>query len=79
MLGVDLVAASVAKRARFRSQHLGFIFQFHHHLYDLSALENDMMLAAAAMGGETADVRTRGIQLLAVGLSDRRDYRPIVT
>lgn len=77
MLGTDLMAASDAQRTQFRSKHLGFVFQFHHLLPDLSALENVMMPAAAAAGRETPAMRKRAEELLdAVGLADRRDYRP---
>ncbi|MGB5078165.1 MAG: ABC transporter ATP-binding protein [Sphingorhabdus sp.] len=77
MLDVDLVQASEAQRTEFRSKHLGFVFQFHHLLPDLSALENVMMPAAAAAGRETRAMRERATELLdAVGLSDRRDFRP---
>lgn len=77
MLGVDLMAASDAERTRFRSRHLGFVFQFHHLLPDLTAIENVMMPVAAAAGRETAAMRERARELLdSVGLSDRRDFRP---
>jgi len=77
MLGVDLMQASEAQRTEFRSKHLGFVFQFHHLLPDLSALENVMMPAASAAGRETRAIRQRATELLdAVGLSDHRDYRP---
>lgn len=77
MLDTDLMTASDAQRTTFRSRHLGFVFQFHHLLPDLSALENVMMPAAAAAGRETSAMRARATALLdAVGLSDRRDYRP---
>ena len=77
MLGVDLAAASEAERARFRSENIGFVFQFHHLLPDLSALENVMMPAAACAGRETRAMRERAAELLdAVGLADRRSYRP---
>ena len=77
MLGQDLAGASDAERTRFRSVHLGFVFQFHHLLPDLTALENVMMPAAARAGHETAAMRARATELLdAVGLQDRRDYRP---
>lgn len=77
MLGVELIRASDAQRTEFRSRHLGFVFQFHHLLPDLTALENVMMPAAAALGRETRAMRERARELLdAVGLSDRREYRP---
>jgi lipoprotein-releasing system ATP-binding protein len=77
MLGVDLMHASEAQRTEFRSKNLGFVFQFHHLLPDLSALENVMMPAACAAGRETTPMRQKASELLdAVGLSDRRDFRP---
>ncbi len=77
MLDVDLMQATEAKRTEFRSKHLGFVFQFHHLLPDLTALENVMMPAASAAGRETRPMRERAAELLdAVGLADRRDYRP---
>lgn len=77
MLGVDLMHASDSERAQFRSRHLGFVFQFHHLLPDLTAVENVMMPAAIAAGRESRSIRDRASELLnAVGLADRRDYRP---
>lgn len=77
MLGVDLMQADDALRTEFRGSHLGFVFQFHHLLPDLSALENVMMPAACAAGRENRIMRDRALELLdAVGLSDHRDYRP---
>ncbi len=52
MLGIDLMHASDPERTEFRSKHLGFVFQFHHLLPDLTARENVMMPAAAAAGRE---------------------------
>lgn len=77
MLGTELTKASEAERTRFRSENLGFVFQFHHLLPDLTALENVMMPAAASAGRETGAMRRRAAELLdAVGLSARREYRP---
>jgi len=78
MLGVDLMHASDVERTRFRSRSLGFVFQFHHLLPDLTAVENVMMPAAAAAGRETRAMRARAAELLdSVGLAERRDYRPV--
>ncbi|GGD88037.1 lipoprotein-releasing system ATP-binding protein LolD 2 [Tsuneonella deserti] len=77
MLGTDLMQASEAERTEFRSKYLGFVFQFHHLLPDLSAIENVMMPAAAAAGRETAPMRSKAGELLdAMGLAERRDFRP---
>lgn len=77
MMDVDLAKGDDEELTRFRNQNIGFVFQFHHLLPDLTAEENVMMPAAAAAGRETAAMRTRAAALLdAVGLSDRRRYRP---
>jgi lipoprotein-releasing system ATP-binding protein len=77
MLGVDLASASDAEQTRFRAENIGFVFQFHHLLPDLSALENVMTPAAARAGRETRAMRARAAELLdSVGLADRRSYRP---
>jgi lipoprotein-releasing system ATP-binding protein len=77
MMDVDLAEADDGELTRFRNQNIGFVFQFHHLLPDLTAEENVMMPAAASAGRETAAMRTRAGALLdAVGLSDRRHYRP---
>lgn len=77
MLDVDLTRAGDEALTRFRNRHIGFVFQFHHLLPDLTAEENVMMPAAAAAGRETPWMRARARALLdAVGLSDRLGYRP---
>jgi len=76
-LGVEMMNARDARRTEFRSRYLGFVFQFHHLMPELTAFENVMMPAAAAAGRETDAMRARATELLdAMGLSDRRDYRP---
>lgn len=64
------------KRAAFRNQKLGFIFQAHHLLPDFSALENVALPAAAPAGGVSKSIRARSAELLRrVGLEDRMDFR----
>ncbi len=64
------------KRAAFRNQKLGFIFQAHHLLPDFSALENVALPAAAPSGGISKSIRARSAELLGrVGLEDRMDFR----
>ena len=66
---------SDAELTRFRNQHLGFVFQFHHLLPDFSALENVLFPAYAFAGRETKAARQRAIALLTrVGLAHRLDY-----
>jgi len=77
MLGQNLMEADDAERTRFRSANIGFVFQFHHLMPDLSALENVVFPAAVAAGAERRWMAKRAAELLdRVGLADRRTYRP---
>jgi len=74
--GTDLAPLRDRELARFRSESIGFVFQFHHLLPDFTALENVMMPCLIA--GETPAVATeRATALLErVGLSERLTHRP---
>lgn len=77
MEGVNLADATDEARTEFRNAHIGFVFQFHHLLPDLTALENVIMPSAVRRGYETKAMRNRAAELLdAVGLTERRHYRP---
>lgn len=65
------------EQAAFRSRRVGFVFQDHLLLPQLTALENVLAPALATPTGVTAEVRTRALSLLEqVGLADRVDHRP---
>jgi lipoprotein-releasing system ATP-binding protein len=77
--GRDLAALDEAERARFRNTALGFVFQHHHLLPQLTALENVLVptLAMQRTRSERAALRERAEALLArVGLAERRGHRP---
>lgn len=62
--------------ARFRGEHVGFVFQDHHLLPQCTALEN-VLLARLAVGRVRAEDRARAVELLGrVGLADRGDHLP---
>ncbi len=62
--------------SRLRSKSLGFMFQFHHLLPDLDALEN-VALAARIAGISQAEATERARELLdAAGLGERLHHRP---
>ena len=62
--------------ARFRNRHIGFVFQDHHLLPQLSALENVLVPTVAdGRPGPTEVERARAL-LDRVGLGDRLDHRP---
>jgi len=63
-------------RTRIRRVEMGFIYQAHHLLPELSALEN-VMLPQMIKGANQSEARTRAEELLgALGLSQRLDHRP---
>ena len=64
-------------QAAFRGSTIGFVFQDHLLLPQLSALDNVLVPTLAARSGSTADLLTRARQLLVdVGLGSRLDHRP---
>ena len=76
--GRDLATYGERERARFRSSELGFLFQAHHLLPQLSALENALvptLARAAAAERGTGEARAREL-LGVVGLGARLDHPP---
>ena len=64
-------------QAAFRSRRVGFVFQDHLLLPQLTAIENVIAPALATAAGVTSDVKARAASLLQqVGLGDRLDHRP---
>ena len=62
--------------AEFRNDHIGFIFQQHHLLPQLSAVEN-VLLPVVAKGPADKESIERAQHLLEqVGLADRMEHRP---
>jgi len=64
--------------ARFRNQHIGFVFQDHHLLPQYSALENVLIPTLAGDAKHSgSNTRERALELLErVQLSHRKDHRP---
>ena len=62
--------------AKFRNEHLGFIFQFHQLLPEFTAIEN-VCLPAFIKGTQKAEAEKRAKELLAfLGLSNRYNHKP---
>lgn len=76
--GNDLTALNERTLAGVRARDIGFVFQLHHLLPQLTVLEN-VFVPTLAEGleerKELADTRARRL-LKIVGLSDRLEYRP---
>ncbi|MBN7769404.1 ABC transporter ATP-binding protein [Marinobacter daepoensis] len=74
--GQDIHKLSEAGRARFRNQHLGFVYQFHHLLPEFTALEN-VMLPCVLGGMRPGQARPKAEALLTrVGLGERLRHKP---
>ena len=72
----DLDSLSARALAAFRNREIGFIFQFHHLMADMTAVENVMMPGLiAGFGWDRARREARDI-LARVGLSDRLEHKP---
>ena len=62
--------------AQFRNQNIGFVFQDHHLLPQLSVLEN-VLVPALALGKTSTDQVARAHELIkSVGLADRHNHLP---
>ena len=62
--------------AKFRNQHIGFVFQFHQLLPEFTALEN-CMLPGLIAGKSVKQARQQALKLLSyLGLNDRLEHKP---
>ena len=74
--GTDYTGLSDAKRTAARREQVGFVYQFHHLLPELSAVEN-VILPQLANAVPEADARRRAMKLLdRVGVAGRAENRP---
>lgn len=72
--GVDIAGLGGKSLARFRSEKIGFVFQFHHLLPEFTALEN-VMIPAYIAGRK--DAEKRAVELLSIlGLTERASHKP---
>lgn len=74
--GRDVFLMPDSELANFRNHHIGFVFQFHHLLPELNALENVAIPAlVAGLGRKEAGERAKDL-LGQVALSHRLTHRP---
>jgi len=75
--GTDPFTLDERKQADFRGASIGFVFQDHLLLPQLTAFENVLVPTLARHSSSARDAETRARDLLrAVGLDARRDHRP---
>jgi lipoprotein-releasing system ATP-binding protein len=76
LMGRDMAEMNAAEQGRWRNQHLGFVYQFHHLLPEFSALDNVAMPLRIARQ-DVAHARKTAAELLAqVGLGNRSGHHP---
>ncbi|MFY0570521.1 ABC transporter ATP-binding protein [Archangium lansingense] len=74
--GVKLSGLKDKELARFRNEHVGFVFQSFHLIPNLSAVENVLM--PSHFGAASSDARNRAESLLdRVGLLAKKDRAPV--
>ncbi len=74
--GKNIFEMSDEKLARFRSENIGFIFQFHHLLPEFTALEN-VIIPQMIKDKPIEEAKQRAEELLErVGLKERMNHKP---
>jgi len=73
---IDINGLNEKGLAKFRNEHIGFIFQFHQLLPEFTALEN-VCLPAFIKGTKKSEAEKRATELLDfLGLSHRYNHKP---
>lgn len=74
--GVSMTKARERERAHMRLSTLGFVYQFHHLLPELTALEN-IMIPQSILGTSQKEARARAYELLdMMGIKVRASHYP---
>ncbi len=76
LMGRALASMPAAEQGRWRNQHLGFVYQFHHLLPEFSALDNVAMPLRIARQTVAAAREAAAAMLAKVGLADRKGHHP---
>lgn len=74
--GIDISKLSEKALAKFRNDHIGFIFQFHQLLPEFTALENVCIPAFIKKTPEAEAIKRAKELLDFLGLSHRYDHKP---
>ena len=76
LLGAEVSELSEDQLAKHRNENVGFVFQQHHLLPQLSALDNVLIPTLATGKPDAATVERAKALLNSVGLADRMTHKP---
>ena len=76
LLGRNFAEMDAAEQGRWRNQHLGFVYQFHHLLPEFSALDNVAMPLRIRREPAAAAQAAAAAMLTRVGLGERLAHHP---
>lgn len=74
--GTNILNIPEKKRDSLRNKHLGFVYQFHHLLYEFTAIENVAMPLLIRRDNKKQAIDKAGELLGKVGLSQRAYHKP---
>lgn len=74
--GTEISQLSQKKIAKFRNEHIGFVFQFHHLLPEFNAIENIIMPGLIAKKNKSELIEEAKRLLAFLNLSHRANHKP---
>ena len=74
--GIDITELNYDERSQLRNKEIGFVYQFHHLLPDLTALENIALPALLAGTNQAEAIKNASLLLEQVNLSGKENNAP---
>ena len=74
--GIDITELNYDERSELRNTEIGFVYQFHHLLPELTALENIALPALLAGTNQAEAIKNASLLLEQVNLSGKEDNTP---
>ena len=74
--GIDITELNYDERSKLRNKEIGFVYQFHHLLPELTALENIVLPALLAGTNQTEAIKNASLLMEQVNLSGKENNTP---